>query len=575
MDQIKQFSNSDAKTFWAQLADWLISPPASVQEVGARRRAQLLATMSLSIGILNTVGILTTPPDKLSRVASLIILSALLFFAYGLSRTKFHDIGSWLVVIAISISAYYLAIVPDADTQAVLLTFMPLAFALGLGLLSQIGLGILVGASTFMTFLLPMFFPAVSRSDVVGSGGVLMTLGLLLIIVNAVQISVEKTRREDLLNANKELQALQGGLEQRVAERTKALETSAEVSRRLAAILDPNELAGAVVNQIQSAFDYYYAQIYLFDDAGENLVLTAGTGEAGAEMMKRGHRLPKGRGLVGRAAEGNESVLVSDTSQDPDWLPNQLLPDTKSEAAIPIAIGERVLGVLDVQDNLTNDITSEDITLLESLASQVAISLQNADSYARAESALQEAQSLVENAAEGIAVLDLTTGLFTSSNLAAEKIYGLLHDELMKVGPAQMSPPTQPDGRDSTEAVMEQIGIAMQKGSTAFDWVHINGQGDAFPCEIHLVRMPGDHPRLRVTVTDITERKSLQELTALRARQQEAINTITQRIQSASTIEEAMQVAARELGHAVGNRQTLVALEPSALGGNGKTTVNE
>ena len=575
MDQIKQFSNSDVKTFWAQLADWLISPPASVQEVGARRRAQLLATMSLSIGILNTVPILTTPTDKLSRVASLIILSALLFFAYGLSRTKFHDIGSWLVVIAISISAYYLAILPDADTQAVLLTFMPLAFALGLGLLSQIGLGILVSASTFMTFLLPMFFPAVSRSDVVGSGGVLMTLGLLLIIVNAVQISVEKTRREDLLNANKELQALQGGLEQRVAERTKALETSAEVSRRLAAILNPIELAGAVVNQVHAAFDYYYAQIYLFDETGENLVLSSGTGEAGTEMMKRGHRLPKGRGLVGRAAEGNKSVLVSDTSQDPDWLPNQLLPNTKSEAAIPIAVGDRVLGVLDVQDDVTNDITSEDITLLESLASQVAISLQNADSYARAESALQEAQSLVESAAEGIVILDLTTGLFTSSNLAAEKIYGLPHDELMKVGPAQMSPPTQPDGRDSTEAAMERIGIAMQKGSTAFDWVHINGQGDTFPCEIHLVRMPGDHPRLRVTVTDITERKRLQELTALRARQQEAINTITQRIQSATTIEDAMQVAARELGNALGKRQTLVALEPSALGGNGKTTVND
>jgi hypothetical protein len=78
-----------------------------------------------------------------------------------------------------------------------------------------------------------------------------------------------------------------------------------------------------------------------------------------------------------------------------------------------------------------------------------------------------------------------------------------------------------------------------------------------------------------VTVTDITERKRLEELTALRARQQEAINTITQRIQSATTIEEAMQVAARELGNALGKRQTVVALEPSALGGNGKTTVSE
>jgi len=266
---------------------------------------------------------------------------------------------------------------------------------------------------------------------------------------------------------------------------------------------------------------------------------------------------------------------VSDTSQDPDWLPNQLLPDTKAEAAIPIAIGDRVLGVLDVQDDVTNDITPEDVTLLESLASQVAIAIQNADLYGRADAALQEAKSLIDYAAEGILVLDLTNGLFTEANQNAEKIYGLPHDELLKVGPAQMSPPTQPDGRDSTDKAMEQIGIAIEKGSHIFEWNHINGQGDAFLAEIRLVRLPGDHPRVRVTVTDITERKRLQDLTALRARQQEAINTITQRIQSATTIEEAMQIAARELGNALGKRQTLVALEPSALGGNGKTTVNE
>jgi Flp pilus assembly protein TadB len=82
--------------------------------------------------------------------------------------------------------------------------------------------------------------------------------------------------------------------------------------------------------------------------------------------------------------------------------------------------------------------------------------------------------------------------------------------------------------------------------------------------------MPGEHPRVRASVTDISERKHLEELTAQRARQQEAINLITQRIQAATTIEDALQVAARELGHALGKRQTLVALEPSALGGNGK-----
>ena len=184
------------------------------------------------------------------------------------------------------------------------------------------------------------------------------------------------------------------GLEQRVADRTKALVTSAEVSRRLAAILDPRQLASEVVNEVRNAFDYYYAQIYLLDEAGENLVIAGGTGEAGAAMVTRGHSVPKGRGLVGRAADTNASVLVPDVSQEESWLPNELLPETKAEAAVPISVGSQVLGVLDVQHNLVNGLTAEDVILLESLAGQVAISLRNARSYEESRSQA-ELESLV------------------------------------------------------------------------------------------------------------------------------------------------------------------------------------
>lgn len=548
------------KPFRTRLGDWLTSPSTSVTEVGERRKVQLLASMTLTVGILNTLGAFFG--DNLIPYA----LSVLLFIAYGISRTKLYRIGSWLVVIAISSSGFLNASLPDADPATSILSYIPLALVLGVGLLSQFELVILVVLTTGISFSMPAIVPTLSDPNVYGAAGLTMTLGALLLIVNNVQISVEKSRREDLIKANAELIALQSRLEQRVAERTKALETSAEVSRRLASILDPLQLASAVVNEVRNAYNYYYAQIYLFDDAGENLVLSAGTGEAGAEMMRRGHSLPRGRGLVGRAADTKASILVSDTSQDPNWLPNNLLPDTKAEAVVPIIIGDKVLGVLDVQDDVTNDIFPEDITLLESLAGQVAISLQNSESYARAEAARQEAQSLVDYAPEAIVVVDLTTGLFTDPNQNAEKLYGLSRDELLKVGPAQMSPPAQPDGRDSTEKAMEKIGEAMQGGTPIFEWMHRNGQGENIMCEIHLVRLPGDKPRVRATVIDITERKQLQDLTAMRARQQEAINTITQRIQSATTIEDAMQVAARELGHALGRKQTIVALEPSALG---------
>jgi len=180
----------------------------------------------------------------------------------------------------------------------------------------------------------------------------------------------------------RQMQEMTISLEQRIVDRTRALETSIAVGRQLSTILDPNELVTEVVTQVQAAFNYYHVHIYLLDESHQNLILTGGTGEAARVMLANDHKIPIGKGLVGRAAASHDITLVPDVSVEPDWLPNPLLPDTKAEIAVPIELSNEVFGVLDVQHNVIDGLSNDDARLLQSVASQVAIALRNAQLFA-------------------------------------------------------------------------------------------------------------------------------------------------------------------------------------------------
>jgi len=216
-----------------------------------------------------------------------------------------------------------------------------------------------------------------------------------------VQIPVESQDEtgelaEAFITMTAQLRELIGSLESQVAERTRGLETVVDISQRLAGILEVSDLMQQVVILTKERFDYYHVHIYLVDDTSENLVMAEGYGHAGAEMKRQGHsiELSASRSLVARAARQRRIVLVEDVRQDPDWLPNKLLPETCAEMAVPIISGQKMVGVLDVQSNETDGLTEEDSAVLWALANQVAVAVRNAESFSETQRALSEAQKL-------------------------------------------------------------------------------------------------------------------------------------------------------------------------------------
>jgi len=172
-------------------------------------------------------------------------------------------------------------------------------------------------------------------------------------------------------------------LEERVAARTQDLATVAEVGTATATILESKRLLQEVVDLTKERFNLYHSHIYLLDEKGENLVLTAGAGEPGRIMVSEGRSIPLDReqSLVARAARERKGVTVNDVTQAPDFLPNPLLPDTHSELAVPMIVGGNVLGVFDIQSEQVGRFTESDINIQTTLAAQLATSVQNVRSF--------------------------------------------------------------------------------------------------------------------------------------------------------------------------------------------------
>lgn len=191
------------------------------------------------------------------------------------------------------------------------------------------------------------------------------------------------------------LETLQSTLEQQVAERTRQLAATNEVGRVAASSLDPEQLLAKITPLFHEQFGYYFAAIYLLDPSGKWAELREATGEAGKVLKQNRHRLDvAGKSMVATAIRERSPRIAQVASAEKQRFENPLLPYTRSEVAFPLMVGERVLGVLNVQSTKEADFGPQVTETLKNMAGQVSIALENARLFQEAQQIIREMRTV-------------------------------------------------------------------------------------------------------------------------------------------------------------------------------------
>ena len=168
-------------------------------------------------------------------------------------------------------------------------------------------------------------------------------------------------------------------------------ETAAEIARDISSSLNLDELLQKAVELIRARFDFYHAAIFLKDLPGEYVVIREATGDAGAQLKRAGHKLGIGsKSVVGFVAGNGEPLIVNDTSRDTTYYANPMLPETRAEAAMPLKVGDRIVGVLDVQSKQPYAFAEDNLRTLQILADQLAIAVVNTELFAETQEHLAQ-----------------------------------------------------------------------------------------------------------------------------------------------------------------------------------------
>lgn len=185
------------------------------------------------------------------------------------------------------------------------------------------------------------------------------------------------------VNMREQVRALVEDLESRVAARTRDISATRDISRFAASQRDLQTLMDRVVDLIVERFtNIYHAQIFLIAQDGGDAVLRASTGEVGRQLLSRGHRLGIGSlSVIGQVTQQGRLIVARDAAVSQIHRRNEFLPETRAELAIPLRLGETIIGALDVQSQIRDAFDEDQINVLQTMADQIAVAIQNAILY--------------------------------------------------------------------------------------------------------------------------------------------------------------------------------------------------
>jgi len=411
-----------------------LAPPIFKNDIEKTRVAGLLNVVLLfllgTILFVGPVSIALSPAvDRLTFAIQFFLGLPFLIIFYILMKRGYVQAASIGLIVFITTLLLILSFL-EAELLSATVMSSFIAFSLAALLLGPRSLVVLLVVFLSSYFLIAMgrsfgwLEPQIPHADEQMNALVTVAINLLL-GTSALALGSASLRRantelqaasQSLGTSNQKLLALQVELEDRVTQRTEELagrsrelevanvqiqrksnqfEALAKVTQSITSIRDIHELLPNIATVISESFGFYHVGIFLIDEVNEYAVLSATNSEGGRKMLDRKHRLRVGeQGIVGNVTLIGKPRIAMDVGADAVFFNNPELPGTHSEMALPLKNGERIIGALDVQSMETAAFTEDDIQMLNLLASQVSLAIENARLFDETRSALTKAEAV-------------------------------------------------------------------------------------------------------------------------------------------------------------------------------------